>query len=137
MKVLFVREVLGLARLQYALKNEDVVKYNEYLEEMLQNNFLEDVSELFNKEDRELLKNYPGFLQQDDKFFMIPEDTELSRIMRTNSISIDIIKKYNNFIKNPMQMQFREITEEEYERMIVVSSEDGSESIVLYEEFEQ
>lgn len=136
MKVMFVSEVLGLARLQYALKNEDSVQYKNYMEELLNNGFLEDVSELFNKEDRELLINYPGFLAKEDNFYMIPEQTELSRKMRTDSKSVAIIEKYNKLVKNPMNIQFRDISEEEYERMIVVSNEDGSESVVLYEQFE-
>lgn len=135
MKVLFVREVLGLARLQYALKKEDDVKHTDYLEELLHNGFLEDVSDIFGKEDRELLKDYPGFLEKENSFYMVPEETELSRKMRTDSKCVNIIEKYNRLVKNPMHIEFREITDEEYERMIIVYGEDGSESVVLYEEF--
>lgn len=49
MKVLYVAEVLGLTRLHYYLKTENATKHDEYLLELLKENYLEDVSDVFVK----------------------------------------------------------------------------------------
>ena len=133
MKVLYVAEVLGLTRLHYYLKTENATKHDEYLLELLKENYLEDVSDVFvTDEDKDFFNNAFGFIEIKDKLYTMPSNwSDSAKKMRTDEIGIEIIKKYNEFLKNPMKLSFKEIKEEDFDRMYITEWDDGSESVLF------
>lgn len=57
--------------------------------------------------------------------------SDSAKKMRTDEIGIEIIKKYNEFLKNPMKLSFKEIKEEDFDRMYITEWDDGSESVLF------
>lgn len=135
MRVLFVKEVLGLTRLHYYLKRENEEKHNEYLKELLDNGYLEDLTEIFTEEsDKKFIRTSHGFLELNNKIYSMPHEwDERGKCLRTDNKGIEIIEKYNAFLENPMKIDFKEIKEEDFERMCIIEWEDGSESVMFNE----
>ena len=133
MKVLYVAEVLGLTKLHYFLKDENSDKHDEYLLELLNAGYLEDISDVFpSDKDREMVRGCFGFLEKENNLYTVPFTwSELNKKMRTEEKGIDIITKYNKFLDNPMIISFEEIDESSYEKMYVTEWEDGSESVMF------
>ena len=133
MQVLFINEVLGLSKLHYYLKRENPQKHDEYLKELLEYGYLEDVSEVFiEEEDKKFARNAFGFLEIENKFYVMPNSSdELSKKLRTERKGIEIIEKYNKLLKEPMNLQYKQIEQNQLEKMTVVEWEDGSESVVV------
>lgn len=135
MKVLFVKEVLGLTKLHYYLKTENEEKHNEYLKDLLENGYLEDLTEVFTEEaDKNFIRTAHGFLELDNKIYCMPNEwSEQGKHLRTDKKGIEIIEKYNQFLKKPMKIDFEEIKEEDFDRMYIMQWEDCSESVMFNE----
>jgi len=135
MKVLFVRQVLGLSQLHYYLKTENSVKHDEYLTELLEAGYLEDVSDVFvEEEDKKFVRSAAGFLETDKGIYVMPSSWDIrGKRMRTDEKGIEIIQKYNQFLTRTMKIEFKEIKEEDFERMTIAEWDDGSESVLFNE----
>lgn len=133
MKVLFVNEVLGLINLHYMLKREDNQKHKEYLIELLNEGYMEDISEIFSEEiDKKSIRHAHGILEINNTMYSFPYyDTEQQKRLRVETKGHEIIAKYNVLLKNPMKIEFKEFDENNYNRIIIQEQEDGSEFIFL------
>lgn len=135
MKVLYVREVLGLAKLHYYLRLDNKEKHDQYLTELLNAGYLEDVSEVFTtEEDKNFVRTSHGFLENQEKIYVMPSNwDEIGRRLRTEDIGIAIVEKYNQYLDKPMTIEFKEIEEKDYARMFIAEWDDGSESVLFNE----
>lgn len=135
MKVLFVRQVLGLAQLHYYLKTENPQKHDEYLTELLEAGYLEDVSDVFvEKEDKDFIRNAAGFLENEKGIYVMPSSWDIRvKRMRTEEKGIAIIEKYNPYLSRVMEIEYKEIKDEDFERMTIAEWDDGSESVLFNE----
>lgn len=135
MRVLFVNEVLGLTRLHYYLMKEDNNEHKNYLIELLEAGYLENVSDIFHtKEDKMLMSSNDGYLEYEGNMYKFPSVwEEKCKKLRTEENGIRIIEKYNQRLKKTINLQYKSIKEEDYNRMIVVEWEDGSESVLFNE----
>ena len=133
MRVLFVKEVLGLSRLNYYLHKENINAHKDYLLELLEAGYLNDISEVFpNEEDKALMRNSEAVLETNGNMYIYPcAWDEMGKKMRTEKKGIEIIEKYNKFLNDPIVLQFKEIENKDYERVIIVEWEDGSEDILF------
>lgn len=134
MKVLYVAEVLGLSKLHYFLKDENSQKHDEYLLSLLKENYLEDISDIFiSEEDRNMVKNTFGFIEVDNKLYTVPFTlSEKSKKMRTEEKGINIILYYNKYLNIPMKISFKEINNNDFEKIYITEWDDGSESVLFY-----
>lgn len=133
MRVLFANNVLGLSRLSYDLSKENIPEHKNYLLELLEQGYMNDISDIFpTEEDRILMRNSEAVLETNGNMYIFPCSwDETGRKMRTDEKGIGIIEKYNQMLEKPMVFQFKEIKEEDYKRMVVVEWEDGSEAILF------
>ena len=135
MKVLYVGESGGLSNLSYHLRIQDKELNARFLTELLEAGYLQDVTELFGKnEDLEWMRASGGVLDVGDNIYDLPFSwDEKFKRMRTDDTSIEIHEKYNAMLKNPLVFSYKEIKPEDFDRMVVVEWEDGSESILFNE----
>lgn len=135
MKILFVKEVLGLGRLHSRLGKENEELRKKYLMELISAGYMEDISDVFpNDEDREIMRTSDGILESEGKLYNFPCSWDAkSKCMRTEEKGIEIIERYNSMLNKPINISSKELKEEDYERVTIIEWEDGSEGILFNE----
>lgn len=131
MKILFINEILGLTNLHYMLKKENNQMHKEYLIELCNEGYMEDISEIFSEEyEKETIRHSHGILEINNNIYNFPSsDTEISKRLRIETKGHEIIDKYNSLLKSPMKIEFKEFKEQDYKSILIQERDDGSEFI--------
>lgn len=131
MKVLYISDVLGLIKLHYYMYKSNKSLHDEYMKELLENKYLEDITEVFDNE-RDFIRNNAGFIENENKIYAFSSNfSKESKRLRTEKKGQEIIEKYNKLSQMKLKIQYKEIEEKDFERVVIVEWDDGSESILF------
>lgn len=127
-KIIYVNDVSGLSRIWYYLHDESKELHDEFMLKVLELGYLKDDTELFTEiADMEFLLTTSGYLQHEDKIYSI----ELTSDMRADENFHKLVEQYNQKLKRPANLSYKEVPNHRIPSMLVISWDCGSESILF------
>lgn len=127
-KIIYVNDVSGLSCIWNSLHDHSKELHDEFMLKVLELGYLKDETELFSAvPDLEYISTTNGYLRHEDKVYSI----EKSNDMRADERFHKLAEEYNQKIKRPVAISYKEVPNHRVPSMVVISWDCGSESILF------
>lgn len=133
-KLIYCGEVLGLAGVWHDLHNQDKNLHREFMRKVfeLNSDYMDDVSDIFEPDDPcfMFLQDSPGYLVLGDKTYTFIT-SQAEYVMRCDERFHQIVEEYVSRLTRNKKILYKEISDERFPSMVIVSWDDGSEHIMF------
>lgn len=130
-KILYCKDVLGITYIWFSLHSDNKSLHDEFMKKVLELGYLEDITEIFDHvKDFEFIQSSHGFIVNEGKTYTFFSNEKMYDL-RANEHFHKIIEEYNQKLKRPQKIEYKEVSEERYPSMVVTEWEDGSEHILF------
>lgn len=131
MQVMYINQVLGLDLVLYYLFQHDKPKHLQFMQELADNQATDILDDVFpDATDKERMADFAGFSIIDGSLHSFSTISTNNKAIRVNPVIHEIFKRYTENIPK-ISLSFKEILDEDFDRMIVATWDDGSESILF------